>query len=384
MKKILLIPDSFKGTMSSARICTLMKEAVADVFPSCETFSIPVADGGEGSVDAFLEAVGGTKETAVVKNPFFEDMESFYGILNGGTAEKTAVVEMAACAGLPLAAERLNPRTTTTYGAGQLVAAALKKGCKKIIIGLGGSATNDGGCGAAAALGVRFFDRDGKSFVPVGGTLKDIAHIDTSAIEEYVKQADFTAMCDIDNPLYGENGAAYVFGPQKGADETAVRELDAGLRHFAEIVKRDLGIDKADYPGAGAAGGMGYGLLCLLGARLKMGIETVLDTTGFDRLLTNADCVFTGEGKIDSQSLRGKVVIGVARRAKKAGVPVIAVVGDAERGLDAAYDTGVTAVFSINRLAVPFSEAKKTAEADLSATMRDILRLMHMCERRFR
>ena len=378
MKKILLIPDSFKGTMSSARICTLMKEAVEDIFPGCETVGVPVADGGEGSVDAFLEAVGGEKIFATVKNPFFEDMEAFYGILNsktGGT-EKTAVVEMAACAGLPLATGRLNPRITTTYGAGQLIAAAVQKGCKNIIIGLGGSATNDAGCGAAAALGVEFFGKDGKSFVPAGGTLKDIEHIDISKTGELLKGCTLTAMCDIDNPLYGTNGAAYIFGPQKGADEKTVQELDAGLRHIAEIVKKDLGIDKADYPGAGAAGGMGYGMLCFLGAELKPGIETVLDATDFDRKLKGTNFVFTGEGKIDSQSLRGKVVIGVARRAKKAGVPVIAVVGDAEHGLDAVYDTGVTAVFSINRLAVPFSEAKKTAEADLSATMRDILRLI--------
>jgi len=378
LKKILLIPDSFKGTMSSARICTLMKEAVEDIFPGCETVGVPVADGGEGSVDAFLEAVGGEKIFATVKNPFFEDMEAFYGILNsktGGT-EKTAVVEMAACAGLPLATGRLNPRITTTYGAGQLIAAAVQKGCKNIIIGLGGSATNDAGCGAAAALGVEFFGKDGKSFVPAGGTLKDIEHIDISKTGELLKGCTLTAMCDIDNPLYGTNGAAYIFGPQKGADEKTVQELDAGLRHIAEIVKKDLGIDKADYPGAGAAGGMGYGMLCFLGAELKPGIETVLDATDFDRKLKGTNFVFTGEGKIDSQSLRGKVVIGVARRAKKAGVPVIAVVGDAEHGLDAVYDTGVTAVFSINRLAVPFSEAKKTAEADLSATMRDILRLI--------
>ena len=378
MKKILLIPDSFKGTMSSARICTLMKEAVEDIFPGCETVAVPVADGGEGSVDAFLEAVGGEKIFATVKNPFFEDMEGFYGILDsktGGT-EKTAVVEMAVCAGLPLAMGRLSPRITTTYGAGQLIAAALQEGCKNIIIGLGGSATNDAGCGAAAALGVEFFGKDGKSFVPAGGTLKDIEHIDISKAGEFLKGCTLTAMCDIDNPLYGTNGAAYIFGPQKGADEKTVQELDAGLRHLAKIVQKDLGIDKADYPGAGAAGGMGYGMLCFLGAELKPGIETVLDATDFDRKLKGANFVFTGEGKIDSQSLRGKVVVGVARRAKKAGVPVIAVVGDAEANLDAVYDTGVTTVFSINRLAVPFSEAKKTAEADLSATMRDILRLI--------
>ena len=382
MKKILLIPDSFKGTMSSARICSIMQKAVREIFPGCEALSIPVADGGEGSVDAFLEALGGTKKYVRVKNPFFEDMESFYGILNAadaGSEGKTAVIEMASCAGLPLASGRLNPALTTTYGAGQLIEDALKNGCTSVIVGLGGSATNDAGCGAAAALGVQFFDGADKSFVPVGGTLKDICRIDVSGLNPLLKRARITAMCDIDNPLYGENGAAYIFGPQKGADEKLVRELDEGLRRVEKIVKRDIGADAAFVPGAGAAGGMGYGMLCFLGAGLKMGIETVLDTVDFERKLAGADCVFTGEGKIDSQSLRGKVVIGVARRAQKAGVPVIAVVGDAADGSENAYDCGVSAIFSINRLAVPFSEAKNRAEKDLERTFKDILRLMRVC-----
>lgn len=354
-----------------------MQAAVHKIFPECETVSIPVADGGEGSVDAFLEAVGGTKQWCTVKNPFFEDMQSFYGILSGNVAsEKTAVLEMAACAGLPLVENRLNPCITTTYGVGQLIVDAIENGCKKIILGLGGSATNDGGCGAAAALGVRFFNKKGNCFIPAGETLKDIMHIDVSACRQSMQNVDITAMCDIDNPLYGENGAAAVFGPQKGACPTTVKELDAGLRHFAGIVKKDLLLDKADYPGAGAAGGMGYGMLCLLGARLSMGIETVLDTVDFEHKMAGADCIFTGEGKIDSQSLRGKVVVGVARRAQKEGVPVVAVVGDAEIGLESLYELGITAIFSTNRRAVPFIQAKQHAEMDLSATMQDILRLM--------
>ncbi|UTC66756.1 MULTISPECIES: glycerate kinase [unclassified Treponema] len=382
MKKILLIPDSFKGTMSSARICTLMKNSVHEIFPEAHVLSIPVADGGEGSVDAFLEAAGGIKKTVKVKNPFFEEMKSFYGILkNENTnAEKTAVIEMAACAGLPLAVGRLNPSLTTTYGAGELIADALENGCTNIIIGLGGSATNDGGCGAAAALGVKFFDKEGKSFVPTGGTLKNIERIDMSSLNPLVKKARFTTMCDIDNPLFGKNGAAYIFGPQKGADPKMVEELDQGLKHLALIAERTEAFNSyskaAEIPGAGAAGGMGYGTLIFLGSELKMGIEIVLDTVDFDKKLNEASFVFTGEGKLDSQSLRGKVIVGVAKRAKKKNVPVIAVVGDAENGIEPVYDMGVSAVFSINRLAVPFSQAQKTAETDLISTMKDILRLI--------
>lgn len=379
MKKILLIPDSFKGTMSSAEICSIMKTAIHAHFPNTEVISIPVADGGEGSVDAFLQALGGEKNTLTTKNPYFEEMQAFYGVLPHNQAQdisKTAVIEMAACAGLPLVLDRLNPLVTTTYGVGQLMEHALKSGCTKIIMGLGGSATNDGGCGAVAALGVKFFDKDGKDFIPTGGTLKNIEKIDLSALNPLVKNAKITTMCDIDNPLYGETGAAYVFAPQKGADSKMVQELDEGLRHLATIVARDLGIDKATLSGTGAAGGMGYGMLAFLGSELKMGIETVLDTVHFGKQLVGADYVFSGEGKIDTQSLRGKVVIGVANRTKKAGVPLIAVVGDIGDNIESAYTMGVTAIFSINRVAVPFSEAKLRAKSDLELTMDSIMRLI--------
>lgn len=375
MKKILLIPDSFKGTMSSAEICSIMKKAIHNHFPEAEVISIPVADGGEGSVDAFLEALGGNKVTVTVKNPYFEDMEAFYGVLEGEISG-TVVIEMAASAGLPLVLDRLNPNLTTTYGVGQLMEHALINGCKKIIMGLGGSATTDGGCGAAAALGVKFFDKAGKDFVPTGGTLKNIARIDLSTLNPLVQKAEIITMCDINNPLYGETGAAYVFGPQKGADEVMIKELDAGLRHLAEIVIRDIGLNNADFPGTGAAGGMGYGMLVLLGSQLKMGIETVLDTVHFDKQLIGADFVFSGEGKIDTQSLRGKVVIGVGTRTKKAGVPLVAVVGDIGDNIEKAYDMGVSAVFSINRVAVPFSEAKLRAKSDIALTMDNIIRFI--------
>lgn len=341
--------------------------------PGCEVRAIPVADGGEGSVDAFLAALGGEKVHARVAGPFFEPVESFYGLTDGG---KTAIVEMAACAGLPLAGERRDPALTTTYGVGELIALAVEGGARKIILGLGGSATNDAGCGAAAALGVRFFDRTETPFVPTGGTLGEVERIDVSAARERLRGVEITAMCDIDNPMYGENGAAYVFAPQKGAGPEQVRALDAGLRRLAGVMRRELGMDFAELPGAGAAGAMGAGVTAFLGASLQSGIESVLNAVDFDRAAADAELIFTGEGRLDSQSLRGKVVIGVARRAKRLGKRVIAIVGGAEGELEAAYAEGVTAVFTTNRLPEPLSRSAPRAAENLAFTMDNILRLL--------
>lgn len=372
MKKVILIPDSFKGTMDSASICKIMEQQIKIHYPDVETVSIPVADGGEGSVDAFLTAVGGEKKTLTVTGPFFEPVDSFYGIINGDTA----IIEMAACAGLPLAGEHLDPAAATTFGVGELILDALKSGCKKIILGLGGSCTNDAGTGMAAALGVQFFDEDDREFVPTGGTLCKVKRINTENINSKIAGILFSAMCDIDNPLYGPTGAAYVFAPQKGADAAMVEELDKGLQHIASVIRNDLKKDVSNLPGSGAAGGLGAGVAAFLNAALQPGIDIVLDTVHFDQLLKGADLVFTGEGKMDTQSLRGKVVIGVARRAKTADVPVIAVVGDIGDNIDAAYDMGVTSVFSINRVAVPFKEAKLRSRSDLALTVDDIIRLL--------
>lgn len=373
MKKIVLIPDSFKGTLSSQAICNIMSEVVKRHFPECHLVSIPVADGGEGSVDCFLSAMGGQKIMETVKNPYCEDMLSFYGILDDG---QTAVVEMASCAGLPLVEDRKDPSKTSTYGVGELILAAAKRGCKKIIVGLGGSCTNDGGCGAAAAIGVKFFNKDGNEFIPVGGTLKDIAKIDLSKRSQVIEGIEIVTMCDINNPMYGINGAAYIFGPQKGADKKMVEDLDNGLRHLCSVIKNDLGFDLDEVPGAGAAGGMGAGMIAFFGSSLQMGIETVLDTVDFDQEIKDADLVFTGEGKIDTQSIRGKVVVGVARRAKKQNIPLIAVVGGADDGIDEAYELGVTSIFSINRLPEDFSVSRAKSKENLEATMDNIMRLL--------
>ena len=371
--KIVLIPDSFKGTLSSVEVCRVLRGCVELRLPGCEVRAIPVADGGEGSVDAFLAALGGEKVHARVAGPFFEPVESFYGLTDGG---KTAIVEMAACAGLPLAGELRDPALTTTYGVGELIALAVEGGARKIILGLGGSATNDAGCGAAAALGVRFFDRTGTPFVPTGGTLGEVERIDVSAARERLRGVEITAMCDIDNPMYGENGAAYVFAPQKGAGPEQVRALDAGLRRLAGVMRRELGMDFAELPGAGAAGAMGAGVTAFLGASLQSGIESVLNAVDFDRAAADADLIFTGEGRLDSQSLRGKVVIGVARRAKRLGKRVIAIVGGAEGELEAAYAEGVTAVFTTNRLPEPLPRSAPRAAENLAFTMDNILRLL--------
>ena len=372
MKKIILIPDSFKGTMSSSEICEIMASQINRHFPEANIISIPVADGGEGSVDAFLTAMGGEQVWLDVLGPYREDIQAYYGLIPGGIA----VVEMAAAAGLPLVGDNKNAEQTTTYGVGQLIEHAARSGIQRLVVGLGGSSTNDGGAGAAAALGVRFYNQKGEPFVPVGATLKDIDRIDASGLCPELKKIELVTMCDIDNPLCGPHGAAAVFGPQKGADDAMVERLDQGLMHLATIARRDLGLDVLDLPGAGAAGGMGGGMVAFLGSRLEMGIETVLNTVGFNELLQGADLVISGEGKIDSQSLRGKVVIGVARRTKKMGVPLLAIVGDIGDNIEGAYDEGVTAIFSINRVAVPFKEAKPRARNDLALTLDNLMRFI--------
>ena len=373
MEKILLVPDSFKGTLSSRQVCQVMAGQLRRFFPQAQVKSIPVADGGEGSVEAFLAAAGGERRTRTVTGPFGEPVEAFYGILGDG---RTAVIEMAACAGLPLAEGRLNPERATTYGVGELLLAAKEAGCTKAILGLGGSCTNDGGAGAAAALGAKFTRADGAAFVPTGGTLEEIAALDVSPVAQALQGMELTAMCDIDNPLYGDAGAAAVFAPQKGADAAMVARLDAGLRHLGQVATRCLGRDFSHLPGAGAAGGLGFGMAAFCGAQLRMGIDAVLDAVGFDSLLPGTDVVFTGEGKIDSQSARGKVVSGVAARCRKAGVPVVAVVGQIGQGFEEMYQQGLTAVFSINRAAQPFAESRFHAGENLALTMENIARLL--------
>jgi len=369
LKKVILAPDSFKGTMSAITICNIMEQSVKEQFPDCEIIKIPVADGGEGTIDCFLSALPGEKVYKEVSNPYFEKIAGYYALINNG---HTAVIEMAVAAGLPLVEGRLNPSLTTTLGVGELILDAIKKDAKEIIIGLGGSSTNDAGCGALAAMGVKFFDKEQKQFIPTGGSLIDIERIDDSALADLHSGVKITVMCDIENPLFGENGAAFVFAPQKGASPEEVVQLDQGLKNFADKSEK-IGISKVQ--GGGAAGGMGAGLYAFLNAELKSGIDTVLEITGFKEKLSGCDAVFTGEGKIDSQSLQGKVISGVTKAAKKAGVPVYVLAGKIGEGIDEIFEMGVTEVICINKNPIPFEIAKLHSEENLKNTMDETLRL---------
>ena len=368
MKKWLVISDSFKGTLSSADIGRIAKQTIKQYFPEDEVITIPVADGGEGTVDCFLEAIPGERISRQVTGPDFKPLIASYGLFGD-----TAVIEMAAAAGLPLI-DHGQPDQTTTYGVGELMQDAISRGVRQLVLGLGGSATNDAGCGAVAALGGRFYNQAGESFIPTGGTLIDFARIDLSDIK--LDDVELTVMCDIDNPLHGPQGAAYVFSPQKGADPAMVRKLDEGLRRIDEIFEQQLSQSVALLPGAGAAGGMGAGMVACLGARLKPGIDIVLDMIQFEDLIEDVDLILTGEGKLDAQSLGGKVVVGVARRAQANHVPVIALVGQLSDGIEPVYHQGVSAVFTTNRSGLSFAEIKQRDVAeDYRRALEDILRL---------
>ena len=375
MKKCIVISDSFKGTLSTLDICAIAREVFPAHFPDCELVTLPVADGGEGTVACFLEALQAQPVTVSISGPFGEPIQAVYARKNS-----LAVIEMASAAGLPLAGERRDPETATTYGVGQLIRHAVEQGCTDILLGLGGSATNDGGCGCAAALGTCFFDAAGNSFVPVGGTLADIAHIDVRERCRLLENVRVTVMCDVENPLFGPNGAAWVFGPQKGADDAMAARLDDGLRHLDAAFQQDLGLHLADLPGAGAAGGMGAGSIAFLGGTLRSGIEAVLDAVDFDRRLDGTDLVITGEGRIDAQSVQGKVISGIARRTAPRNIPLVAIVGGIGPGAEAAYDLGVTAMFSINRAAESFAESAHRSAENYRRTLADLLRLIKAME----
>lgn len=373
MQNFILVPDSFKGTLSAIEVCNIMKSSIKNLYKDANIISVPVADGGEGTVDAFLYALGGEKKSVWVSDAFNEQkILAHYAMLK----DDIAVIEMAACAGLPLVKNRLEPDKTTTFGVGELIIDAINSGAKKIILGLGGSATNDGGCGMAAALGVKFKDEQDQEFIPTGGTLSQIYKIDMNNIYSKIKDVEFISMCDVDNPLCGKLGASAVFAPQKGADEDMVKSLDEGLAHLAKIIKRDLHIEVKDIKGAGAAGGLGAGSIAFLQSKLTKGIDVILDTIKFDELVSKADIVFTGEGKFDSQSLHGKVVMGVANRSQKYKTPVIVVTGAIGENIQEAYNKGITAIFSINKEPMEFSKSALKSKENMILTMENILRLL--------
>ena len=375
MKKCIVISDSFKGTLSSLEICRIARQSIPHFFPDCEVVTIPVADGGEGTVACFLEALHATPVTVETSGPYGDPIQATYA-----RSGRCAIVEMACAAGLPLVGSRLNPEETTTYGVGTLIRHAIESGCTEILLGLGGSATNDGGCGCAAALGVRFYDRDDQLFLPVGKSLGRIRRIDTTQAGLLLDGVKITVMCDVDNPLCGPSGAAHVFAPQKGADPQMVARLDEDLGSLASVIHRHLGADIVNLPGAGAAGGMGGGCVAFLGAALKPGIEAILDLVEFDSHLNGADLVITGEGRIDSQSFRGKVISGITRRTRAKGIPVIAIVGGIDPSASEAYDLGVTALFGINREGKSFADCAHHSQENYRRTLEDVLRCIRMAE----
>ncbi|MCL2771758.1 MAG: glycerate kinase [Oscillospiraceae bacterium] len=379
MKKIVFAPDSFKGTMSSIEVCDIMDKAFRTIKPDVETVKIPIADGGEGTVDAFLYAVGGEKVFVKVKNPLFEDIDSFYCILKD---RKTAVIEMAAASGLPLIEDRKNPLDASTFGTGLLIKDALDKGCTKIILGLGGSATNDGGIGIATALGVKFLDVNMRDIMPSNRGLRNLKYIDDTGLDNRLKSAEFVVACDVDNILCGQNGASYIFGPQKGADKNTVKILDENLSRYADILFEHTDKEVRNIPGTGAAGGVLASLLSFpdfINCKICPGIDIILDTAGFDEIIKDADLIITGEGKFDSQSLRGKAVSGIAKRAKKQNKPVIVIAGDTREYGDEIYDLGIQAVFSAcSGVYTSFGEIKQTCFEDLRRTAENIARIIDL------
>lgn len=367
MKRCLVLSDSFKGTLSSPDICRIARSLH---IPGWHIDALPVADGGEGTTDCFLDACGGQRIALPVSGPFGGTIDGFYGLLPDGTA----VVECAAAAGLHQTEGRPDPEAATTYGVGQLLAHALDHGAKRLILGLGGSCTNDGGCGAAAALGVRFYDRQGRGFVPTGGTLADIETIDLSGRHPGLRPGVLTVMCDIDNPLYGETGAAYIFAPQKGANDACVQRLDAGLRHFAAVLHAQLGAEVDTLPGGGAAGGFGAGCAALLCGALRSGITTVLDTVDFDRRAVGCDLVVTGEGSFDAQSLGGKAISGVAGRCQKLHVPAAVLAGRVALTPEQWAPLDLRAVRSINPAGATLEDARVNAAAYYRTALETLLK----------
>ena len=343
--KVVIAPDSYKGCLSALEVAKAMERGVLSVFPSAEVRKIPIADGGEGTVAALVTATDGQLRQAEVTDPLGNKISAHWGVLGDG---RTAVIEMAAASGLPLVPkEKRDPRVTTTYGTGELIKAALAEGLAKIIIGIGGSATNDGGTGMARALGVRFLDAAGREVAEGGGSLAEICQIDTAGLDPRLKNTEIVVACDVDNPLCGTRGASAVFGPQKGATPEIVQQLDAGLAKYASCARQATGRDVAEKAGAGAAGGLGAGLMFFTPAQLKPGVEIVLDAVGFSDVVSDADFVITGEGRTDFQTAFGKAPVGVAKVAKAHGAPVFCISGGLGDGADDVLAQGIDAVMSI-------------------------------------
>lgn len=372
--KIVIAPDSFKESLTALEAANAAEEGFKKVFPCAEIVKLPMADGGEGLVHSLVSSLFGKIIPQEVTGPLGKKVEAFFGLIHNG---KTAVIEMAAAAGLHLVprSER-NPLLTTTYGVGELILAALDQGVERIIVGLGGSATNDGGAGLAQALGVRILDENGNEIEFGGGGLSAVSSIDLAGLDPRLSQITIEAACDVTNPLLGPEGASAVFGPQKGATPEMVGLLDRNLGRFADVIEQYLGKDVRNVPGAGAAGGLGAGLLAFLSCRLRKGVEIVIEATGLEKQVQDADLLITGEGKIDSQTVYGKTPAGVAAVGKKYDVPVVALAGTLGAGFETVYDHGIDAVFSIVPGVVTLEEALQNAYSNMAHASENIARLM--------
>ncbi|WP_305816070.1 glycerate kinase [Photobacterium leiognathi] len=368
--KIIIAPDSYKESLTAMEVATAIENGFRQVIPNAEYIKLPMADGGEGTVQSLVDASNGTIIEHSVTGPLGEQVNGFFGLMGDG---KTAIIEMAAASGLHLVSPDLrNPMLTTSFGTGELILAALDKGVEHIIVGIGGSATNDGGIGMAQAFGVRFLDENNKQISYGGGALDRLHRIDMSNIDPRLRSVKLDVACDVDNPLCGEKGASQVFGPQKGATPEMVTQLDNNLDHYAEIIKRDLGKDVKDMAGAGAAGGMGAALLGLFNAQLRPGIEIVMDAVNLADALKDADLVITGEGRIDSQTINGKTPIGVARTAKRFNKPVIGIAGSLSYDCNVVHEHGIDAVFSVVPRSVSLAEALAEAAINVELTARNV------------
>lgn len=374
--KVVIAIDSFKGSVSSMEGSREIALGIKEVYPNADVVSFPIADGGEGTVEALVYATGGQLQSVKVTGPLLEPVQATYGITGNG---KTAVIEVAAACGLPLVPEACrNPMLTTTYGVGELIAHAMGQGCREFIIGLGGSATNDAGVGMLQALGYRFKDQEGNDVAPGGNALSKIHRIDSAQARPELRQCEFKIACDVNNPLYGPNGAAYVFAPQKGANPAMVEELDRGLYLFAGIAEREFGVNLQDIPGAGAAGGLGAAFAAFLKAEMRSGVGLVLDKIGLKESMAGADFVITGEGKLDGQTSMGKAPLGVAALAQAQGIPVIALAGGVTKEASVMNDLGVTSFHSIITAPMSLEQAMDPIETryHLRSTTMQLFRLI--------
>lgn len=377
--KFVLAPDSFKGSMTAKEVCEAMESGIRKVCPDAEIIHVPMADGGEGTTQALVDASNGTLVRKTVTGPLGNQVEAMYGILGDG---QTAVIEMASASGIQLVDKNTkNPLITTTYGTGELIKECLNKGIKKIILGIGGSATNDGGAGMAAALGVKLLDRNGQEIPWGGGSLDKLDHIDVSEVDPRLADCSIEVACDVTNPLCGPTGASNVFGPQKGATKEMIEVLDRNLRHYANIILRDLGHDIAEKPGAGAAGGLGGGLLAFTKSTLKPGVEIVIEYANLREKLKGADFCFTGEGGIDFQTKFGKTPYGVARTAKDVSedIIVLGVAGMIGEGIDSLYEVGFDAIFGIAPGASELEKLLLDGSVNIARTTENIVRLIKKC-----